>query len=79
MTLTKEEAKEIHDEVMVVCDHLIECLLKHKTPTRIGEMALVLLAGTSAGTDMRPLTDILIPTLHAGWQTAVERGIEAKP
>ena len=74
MTLTKEQAKEIQDEVMVTVNHLIECLIQHKTPTRIGEMALVLLAGTSAGTEMRPLTDILIPTLHAGWQTAVERG-----
>ena len=74
MTLTKEQAKEIHDEVMVTCNQLIECLLKHNTPTRIGEMALVLLAGTSAGTEMRSLTDILIPTLHAGWQMAVEKG-----
>ena len=74
MALTKEQAKEVHDEVMVAVNHLIDCLTEHKTPTRIGEMALVLLAGTSAGTNMRPLTDILIPTLHAGWQTAVEKG-----
>ena len=74
MTLTREQAKEIHDEVMVVCEHLVDCLMEHKTPIGIGELALCLLAGTSAGVDMRPLTDTLIPTLHAGWQTAVERG-----
>ena len=74
MTLTKEQAKEIHDEVLVTVDHLIDCLTEHKTPTGIGELALCLLAGSSAGARMRPLTDILIPTLHAGWQLAVEYG-----
>ena len=74
MTLTKEQAKEIHDEVLVTVDHLIDCLTEHKTPTGIGELALCLLAGSSAGARMRPLTDTLIPTLHAGWQLAVEYG-----
>ena len=74
MTMNKEQAKEIHDEVIVTVNHLIDCLVKHKTPTGIGELALCLLAGTSAGADMRPLTDALIPTLHAGWQSAVENG-----
>ena len=73
MGMTKEQAKEIHDKVMVVVEHLIDCLTKHQTPTKIGEMALVLLAGTSAGTEMRPLTDVTIPTLPACWPPAVDQ------
>ncbi len=72
MTMTREQAAEIHAEVIETVKQLIYCLDENQTPTLVGEMALVMLAGTSAGAVGRPLEDILIPTLKIGWDTANE-------
>ena len=71
MTLTRAQAAIIQKDVLKTVKQLIECLEKHRIDPIIGEVALVLLAGTSAGHSMRPLTDVLVPTLYHGWEAGV--------
>ena len=72
MKPTPAQAAVVEVNVLKKITQLIECLTENKTDPQVGEVALVLLAGTSAGHAMRPLTKILIPVLYAGWEGAVK-------